>query len=366
MREAVELEQGVALIAAAPCRPAVLSNDDLLDDIDRWEALGRLVDARRTAALAGEVAWRSRDQIGEASLARRRGDRDATDLLARELRISGREARRRARLGLRVRSGLSLAGEDLPGRWPHVAAALESGAIGTESARLIIEMLAAVARRSDPAELEVAEAALTESARSMGPDLLRVQAEVWQAALDPDGAKPAEDEAHRNRAFRLGREGADGIARSSFLTETEITALLRAALHTRRRGVQWKREPTDDCEDDTEWHEAAGDRRTKAQFDHDTLVDIIRAGIRALDERCEPAVGHAEVVVHVDADDLEQGRGCGWADDVAGRISIPSVVRLQCAGSTRLVVTGKDGEALYLGHRNRLFSTAQRRALGRP
>src|ERR1700712_4071360 len=100
MQEAVELERGVALIAAAPCRPAVLSDDDLLADVDRWEALGRLVDARRTA-LAGEVAWRSRDQVGEASLARRRGDRNGTDLLARELRISERAARRRTRLGLR-------------------------------------------------------------------------------------------------------------------------------------------------------------------------------------------------------------------------------------------------------------------------
>jgi len=53
MQEAVELERGVALIAAAPCRPAVLSDDDLLADVDRWEALGRLVDARRAALTEG-------------------------------------------------------------------------------------------------------------------------------------------------------------------------------------------------------------------------------------------------------------------------------------------------------------------------
>jgi len=67
--------------------------------------------------------------------------------------------------------------------------------------------------------------------------------------------------------------------------------------------------------------------------------------------------------VHVTATDLEAGRGCGWADGVSGRISIPSVQRLRCAGSTRVVVTGPDGEPLYLGTRQRLFTRAQKRAL---
>ncbi|HET6825824.1 MAG TPA: hypothetical protein VFH64_07855, partial [Amnibacterium sp.] len=96
-------------LAAAVCRPALMDERQLLDESEAWERLGRIVDARRVA-LAGEVAWRSREQLGDASLARRRGDRDGTDLLARELRVGVREARRRTALGIRVRTGLSVTG----------------------------------------------------------------------------------------------------------------------------------------------------------------------------------------------------------------------------------------------------------------
>ena len=93
------LGQATTVVAAIPCGPAGMGDRQLLEDTEAWEALGRLVDARRVA-LAGEVAWRSREQLGEHGLARRSGDRDATDLLARELLISGREARKRTALGV--------------------------------------------------------------------------------------------------------------------------------------------------------------------------------------------------------------------------------------------------------------------------
>ena len=127
------------------------------------------------------------------------------------------------------------------------------------------------------------------------------------------------------------------------------------------RGVE--RQPVEDCADDTEWHEAAGDERSTPQFDHDTFVDLLKAGLRADADTAGSTAVEPEVIVHVTAADLEAGRGCGWVDGVAGRISIPSVRRLQCAGSTRVVVTGPGGEPLYLGTRQRLFSRAQKRAL---
>jgi hypothetical protein len=350
------------VLAALPCRPVVMTDRDLLDELECWEQVGRIVDARRVA-LAGEAAWRSRDQLGDGALAKQHGDRDATDLLARELRIGVREARRRTALGIRVRTGLSMTGEELPSRWTHVAAALAEARIGVDAARVIVDMLGAVARRADRDHLEVAEAALADSAETLSPDLLRVQAEVWQAVLDPDGAKPAEDAAHRNRSLRIGREGADGITTTIIKTEPEITALLRAAIASHRRGVQWARQGAEDCEDESEWHEAEGDNRSKAQFDHDALVDILKAGLRADADSASSTTADPEVVVHVKAADLESGHGCGWADGVSGRISIPSVERLQCSGSTRVVVIGEDGEPLYLGRKKRLFSRAQRRAL---
>ncbi|HEY0373369.1 MAG TPA: DUF222 domain-containing protein [Amnibacterium sp.] len=354
------LGQAIDIVAGAPCGPAGMGDRQLLEDAEAWETLGRLVDARRVA-IAGEIAWRSREQLGEHGLARRLGDRDATDLLARELLIAGREARKRTALGLRVRARLSMQGEELSGRWAHVGAALQAGTISVDAARVIVDALGSIARRAVPDELDLAEQALVDSALSTSPDLLRVQAEVWQARLDPDGAKPAEDAAHRNRSVKVGIEGPDGITRSVLLTATEETALLRAIFDANRRGVQWKQRPAEDCDGDTEWHEV-GDDRTKPQFDHDTLFAILRAGLTV--DPDSPTHGpEPEVVIHVDATDLANREGCGWLDGVLGRISIPSVERLQCAGRTRLVVTGEDGEPLHLGRRKRRFTRVQRRAL---
>ncbi|MGN6742364.1 MAG: DUF222 domain-containing protein, partial [Amnibacterium sp.] len=270
MQGAEQLAEVVDLVAAAPCRPAVMGDHQLLEEAEAWEALGRLVDARRVA-LAGEVAWRSRPQIGEASLARRHGERDAADLLARRLRIGRFEAKRRTALGLRVRSRLTLAGEEVPGRWPAVGEALAAGALGVEAARVIVEALGAVARRVRPEELEAAERQLVANAAEVGPDLLREQLGAWLAYLDPDGAKPAEEEAHVNRGLRVGREGKDGITTTTLKTAGEATALLRAVLDAGRRKVLFVREPAEDCEEDTEWREADGETRTRTQVDHDSV-----------------------------------------------------------------------------------------------
>src|SRR3954470_16647642 len=143
MQGSERLDAAMALLADAPCRPSTTRDADLLEAAERWEALGRLVDARRIA-LAGEIEWRSRDQIGTAGLARSHGDRNGAELIARELRIGAREAQRRTGFGLRLRSRLSMQGEELPGLWPRVAAALEAGTIGQDATRVIVEALGAI------------------------------------------------------------------------------------------------------------------------------------------------------------------------------------------------------------------------------
>ena len=204
MRAVEQLEAEGLTLAAVPCRPAIATDEQLLAEAESWETIGRLVGARRVA-IAGEVAWRSRVQLGDASLARRKGERDAADLPARELRIGRFDAKRRAALGLRVRSRLTLAGDEVPGRWPHVGEGLAAVVIGVESAKVIVEALGAVTRRARPEALEVAERELVDSARELGPDLLRVQADTWQGALDPDGAAPAEE-----AALHMGARGWAG------------------------------------------------------------------------------------------------------------------------------------------------------------
>src|SRR4029453_11216701 len=73
------------------------SDHELLANAASIEALGRLVDAYR-AACAGEVAERSRVELGDQRLSTRRGCRSAAELLERVTQAPAPEVRRRLAL----------------------------------------------------------------------------------------------------------------------------------------------------------------------------------------------------------------------------------------------------------------------------
>src|SRR3954447_933669 len=98
MSAAREFEAIFAALRAVPPTGRAATDEALLVDAEALEALGRLVDARRVA-VAAEVAWRSRPQLGGEGLAFRLGERTGSDLLARRLRIPTREANRRIAIG---------------------------------------------------------------------------------------------------------------------------------------------------------------------------------------------------------------------------------------------------------------------------
>jgi hypothetical protein len=337
MEAAVTTRRGIAAALEAGTRFRTCTDDELVAETEAWEAIGRLVDARRIAA-AAEIEARSAPARGE---------------------------QRRIALGTALRPRLSISGAELPGRYPEVAVAVQAGEVGLESARIIVETLQSVRRRADPDQLAVAESALAEIACQVGPELLRIHAETWRAYLDPAGAEPDEDDQHRKRAFTLGREGLDGMTPFRGLAPAEDATVIRAALSGVRRGVQWRREDDDAAEDlEPAWHETDGDRRSKAQFDFDTVIALLKAGMSASeDAKAGPTRPGHEVIVETSLADLEARRGHGALDGVAGRLSIPSVERLACSGGIRLLVAGDQGEPLALGRAERLFTPAQRKAL---
>lgn len=339
-------------------RLRLASDADLLTAADELEALGRMVDAGRLA-VAAQVAHRSRPELGSEGIAARCGQRNASALLQQELRVGPREARRRIRLGCATVVRETLTGEPLPPTRPAVAAALVGGAIGVDAAEVIVESLQAVAKRAVPEEMDLAEAALVEEAKRITPDCLLVQARVWQALLDPDGAEPREADQRERRTLVLGHIRPDGMTAFHGLASPEEAALLRGHLVAHRRGVTFAVEGAE-CV----WHESDGDKRSKEQVDYDTFFATFTAGIRAEAEGGGGSLRTPwEAHVVASAEDLEKRRGHGWANDVLAPFSIPTVERLQCGGTSRLVVTGEQGELLHLGRRARLFTTHQRRML---
>lgn len=128
------------------------------------EALGRLVDAHR-AVLAGEVAERSRPELGEQRLSARKGCRSPVELVERVTQVSGAEARRRIALGVAIRPGTALSGDPVSARFPVVAAALADGGLGADAAAVIVRELGRARPAADPAALAAAEEALGDRAR---------------------------------------------------------------------------------------------------------------------------------------------------------------------------------------------------------
>ncbi|WP_146070178.1 HNH endonuclease signature motif containing protein [Cryobacterium sp. Y29] len=72
------------------------------------------------------------------------------------------------------------------------------------------------------------------------------------------------------------------------------------------------------------------------------------------------------VMIHINATDLQSGRGVGWIDGVDAPISFRRVNEAICAGGAQHVIfgtTGTTGNILYLGDTVRCFTAKQRAAI---
>ncbi|MGE0312356.1 MAG: DUF222 domain-containing protein [Lautropia sp.] len=113
------------------------------------------------------------------------------------------------------------------------------------------------------------------------------------------------------------------------------------------------------CVDQTSARAAPDDTSTWASLQADAVVTIAKAylaGSGGEDTASNGTVDHYQVVVHVDHDALTGRRGLS-------ELPIETVRRLCCDGSLVPVVENGDGDPLNVGRRQRVVSTAIRRAL---
>lgn len=346
----------LASVAGTPL--ASLPDDQLVAVARLVEDAGRLIDGLRVSA-AAELDHRSRYELGAEGLAKRFGQVKTEHLLEQLTRASGKEIAARLRLGSRLRAQYALDGSPVPAEFPEVADALTAGRIGVEAAELICRTLTQAAGRCPPDPLAKAEFALVQNATEYPVDLVAVQARVWRDALDPDGVPPREEEIRAKRGFRIGRE-VDGIARFTGACGGIELAELRAILARYTNPRTLPAFLGADARGGGDLDGELADGRTRDQRNFDVLLGLLRAGATADDQR--PGPGDS-VVITVKAEDLHGGIGTGWLDDVLEPVSIPTVRTEICTGGTRLLVEGPNGEPLWLGRSQRLFTPAQKIAL---
>ncbi|MRG59994.1 DUF222 domain-containing protein [Agromyces sp. CFH 90414] len=406
-------------------RPARCTDDELLAELGTLEAVGRLVDAHRSA-YAGEVAERSRVELGDARLSRRRGCRSAAELIERVTQVSGSEARRRIALGEATRARTGLRGDPAPARYPAIAAALATGDLGVDAAASVIRELEPARPVADPSAFAAAERALVDEAIAAGEspvrctaDELRVQAQAWSTLLDQDGREPDDERAMRRRGLRLGR-ARGGLVPLAGELMPEVAAQLRRlfdAYLSPRSGLGFQ--TAEERAESAGRGAGAGEQRTADQQRHDVLAAALDSAARSGEH---PSIGGAPptVLVSVRAADLRGGggrggggdgrgerdegggrggggddgrgerdegggrggggdlrggddrhggrdgvggRGVAYAEGVDAPISLRAVRRMICTGGTQSVVFDDAGRLIALGSPERCFTPHQRRAI---
>ncbi|MHA6668873.1 HNH endonuclease signature motif containing protein [Homoserinimonas sp. A447] len=367
-----------------------VSDDTLLVTTGHLERLGRVVDARRVEA-AGELHHRSRPTLGSASLAVRKGCRDAVELLRRVTLGSTATVRRRVKLGAETRVQVALSGDLFPPRFPHIATALHDGTLGVDAASAIVTELSPTLVRADVADVQRAEAELVAAATGTGPDSpvpctaeeIRGQASVWRVFLDQDGTLPTEEKAMGRRMFSPGSyNSADGLVHGRYALMPEVHGRLGKvfdACLTPKTAPAFLPEGHQPVEEgastggittgDVSTEPAPGpvDTRTPDQQRHDVFAAMIDGFARS---GAAPTIGGASptVLVQVTADTLESGHGAGFVSlgGLGGQtipISLRAVHQMICTGGTQQVTLDRNGAIIELGSEQRCFTPNQRRAI---
>lgn len=178
--------------------PNALAPGELVAVNRAFGALTRTMDAA-FAPFAAEIARQSRTELGKDSLAKKQGFRSPVALIQATTGSTPGEAFKLVQVGEATTPRLSLTGQPLPAKHPHVGAALGAGILSVTSASAIVTLLDKVGPRVDPERLDASERELVELAPGLRADELSRLIARAEAHLDPDGLEPRHEQARVER-----------------------------------------------------------------------------------------------------------------------------------------------------------------------
>ena len=338
-----------ALSAAGGERaPEALTPGELADVSKAFGVLKRRVEAA-FAPVAAEIARQSRPELGGDSFARKQGFRTPASLISTTTGASMGETLRLMQVGEATAPRPSLTGETLPAKHPHVARAVEGGALGMSAAAAIVTMLDRIAARVDAARLDDAERQIVELAPTLRPDEIGKLLARTEALLDPDGLEPAHDDRRAERGCSM--QERDGMLVLNGIFDIETGAPIKAAIDGLVTQIIRRNEGASDD---------VRDQRSTRQMRADALAEICR---HALGCDTVPTGPTTTVVVRMDLEALESGVGAATIDGIDRPLPAAAVRRLAVEAQVIPCVLGGDSEILDWGRARRLFSPAQKLAL---
>ncbi|WP_438854381.1 HNH endonuclease signature motif containing protein [Agromyces sp. M3QZ16-3] len=361
-----------------------LSDAGLKRVTDALAKVQRDVDAA-LARVAAEVSRRSGPEFGETGFAKAQGFHNPTRLIASATGGSLGDARRLITVGTATAERQTFTGERLPSRRQYVAEALEAAAISIEAASAITTMLDRASMRSDPDRARVVERALVDLAGQVPLETLLRGVREAEARLDPDGVEPREDELRMERSLTI-REDRRGMVHLTARLDPESAAPVKAAIEALVSDVLRRREqgarsvgasavsagavgtgpvgtgPVGGGAGGGELRPVVDDHRTIPQVQADALATLARHTLGCT-QTLTP-LAKTTVIVRVDLDALVEGIGHARIDGLEQPISPATARRMAADADIIPAVLGGESLPLDLGRAARLFTKAQRLALG--
>lgn len=352
-----------------------MRDQELLDGQRAVAELRRRVDAV-AAALAGEIAYRSRRELGHSGLAQSRGQRTAEGLISQLTGSSARDARTLVKTAELLPVAATRPAAPVLPQWKTILGeAVRAATLSAEAAELITARLSQ-ALRSDlspdaqsalEARLATAAEQLVREAPLLPLEQLASQASRLRDEIDSAGVAEREEALREKRFLRVTPQ-LDGMTRISGLLDPESAAIVVPVLHAAtspRRGPRFV-----DPDAAPTAADEVRDERTPEQVALDTLVELLRTGARVVDDGRLLGDRSPAVRVLVSRRELEGAPdGCGIRPGAAyfegqdAAVSIATAERFICAGGAIPILFDDDGRALNLGRTQRLFSEKQRIAL---
>jgi len=232
-----------------------------------------------------------------------------------------------------------------------------SGAISVEAAAAIAGMLDRVAPRADIDDAAEMERLLAQRAADLPLDLLIRVIREAEARLDPDGVAPREEELRADRFLSM-HEDTRGMLHGRFSLDPATGAPVKAAIEAVvTHAIRTARGENADDSDGP----VIGDDRTIPQMQADALAMI---AAHAIGCRRVPEVAATSLVIRTDVAALTDGVGHGSIDGLTAPVSSGTIRRLAASAGIIPVVLGTESLPLDVGRTARLFTPAQRIALG--
>ncbi|HEX4059260.1 MAG TPA: DUF222 domain-containing protein [Galbitalea sp.] len=365
-------ETAIAVLAELPNDVAELRNLDerVVLKINGLHARAARVLGAAGAAIAGDLARRSRPELGGDGLARRTGHRTIENLLKATTGATKEQVLTVVKAGTLLveisdegRVDETTGEVSTPSQpWLRpVAEAVADGSISTSASQSIGSGLGHPNSAISAEQLEAAARELVARAiAGVDADRLWRSARELRDELDLAGVKIREGEARLLRGLThhaLPTGGGVATWRMDAETYATFTETYDRMTSPKRGGVRFV-----DKANAAKADRIKSDDRTPAQLASDGFLHLVVAGA-SVDDRVLLGSGAPVIRITVAEEALRSGVGLARIDGQSTPVSIETAERMLCGGAVRLVGFDPNGHYIEVGEDSRLFSRRQREAL---